>query len=167
LTILHSLYYLRSPISHQRKHMEKKFKHHAVHLPFNCPFCNADLNLGFGADMRYCYHVQFIRMTGQGFDYFVYVDGPFGHHYIAALKASEKYRTYLLEKKIREIDEAMEQAFITGESMSIGEIAAAVPYFEDVAFDAALPGSALFIEKRPYGSVYFCMGVESVNNPEM
>ncbi|MBN1665013.1 MAG: hypothetical protein JW943_15545 [Deltaproteobacteria bacterium] len=143
--------------------MEKKFSHHPVHLPFNCPLCNMDLNLGMGTDMRYCHHVQFIRMTGEGFDYFVYVDGLFGHNYIEGLKASDQYRKYLKEKNIREIDEATEQAFITGECASFSDMAAAVPYFEDIARHAALPGSAVFVEKRPYGSICFCLGGEAVN----
>jgi len=145
--------------------MEKKFRKHPVQLPFNCPFCKADLNLGLGPDMRYCCHVQFIRMTGEFFDYFIYVDGAFGQKYIAGLKASEQYDRYRIEKNIAPLDEQMEQAFITGESISLTEVAAVVPYFEDVAFDAALPGSVAFIEKRSYGSIFFCMGAESVNSP--
>ena len=143
--------------------MEQKFKKHPIHLPFNCPFCNIDLNLGVGTDMGYCYHVQFIRMTGESFDYFVYVDGLFAGRYIAGLKASDQYKKYLIEKNRVEIDEKTEQEFITGEYISASEMASAVPYFEDVAFDAAFPGSVMFIEKRPYGSVLFCLGDESIN----
>jgi hypothetical protein len=102
-------------------------------------------------------------MTGEFFDYFVYVDRLFVERYIAGLKASDQYKKYLIEKNRVEIDEKTEQAFVTGEYMSASEMASAIPYFEDVAFDAACPGSAMFMEQRPYGSIFFCVGAESVN----
>jgi hypothetical protein len=124
-----------------------------------------DLNFGVGTDMRYCYHVQFIRMTGEFFDYFVFVNPVFGNRYIAAMKQSDPYKKYLLDNDKAPIDEETEQGFITGEYLSVSEMAAAVPYFEDVACSAAVSDSALFIEKRPYGHVIYCLGGESLNSP--
>ncbi|MBN1380902.1 MAG: hypothetical protein JXA41_04435 [Deltaproteobacteria bacterium] len=147
--------------------MGKRFKTYPVHLPFNCPFCGAPLNIGAEPDLMFCPHVQFIRMKGETFEYFIYVNGNFGRHYLDGLKASAPYKKYLSATNSPGMDEQIEQDFITGEYKSITEITAAVPYFEGVALDAAPTDSALFIEKRPYGHVLCCLGSDPVNTPEM
>lgn len=138
--------------------MEKIFKKHTVHIPFNCLFCNSALNLG--TELTFCEHVQFIRMKGEFFDYFIYVNNSFGQQYISGLRASDKYTKYLIENKIEEISISEEQDFIAGLYSLSDKIAAAVPYFEDIAVDACYPDSTIFCEERPYGSVFFCMGSE-------
>lgn len=146
--------------------MDQKFKRHPIKLPFNCPLCNIDLDLGLETERRCCIHVQFIRMTGELFDYFVYVHPLFAEQYLAAMKISDQYRHYL-EKNGREpVGEQTCVEFVQGNYLSISEIASAVPYFEDVAVAAAWPGSALFIEKRSYGNVVFCIGELPVNTQD-